>query len=285
MSDLLIDGPRACVTGHPIAHSRSPMIHNYWLKTLNIQGHYDRVDTPPDVFPNFIRTMRDNGYVGCNVTLPNKELAYQLAEIKTDRANRLHAANTLWFDDGKLHADNTDIEGFLFNLDERAPGWDQNLDKAVILGAGGAAAAIVQALCERKAGKIIIANRTLQKAEDLAQRFDGSIETTSIEKISDALDQATFLVNTTSLGMNGQPPLDIDLSRVSNNALVTDIVYVPLITNFLKSAQNRGLTIVDGLGMLLHQAVPGFEHWFGQRPRVTAELRALIEADIIQANP
>jgi len=284
MSDLLIDGPRACVTGHPIAHSRSPMIHNYWLKTLNIKGHYDRVDTPPDAFPTFIHTMRDKGYVGCNVTLPNKELAYQLADVKTDRAVKLRAANTLWFEGGKLHADNTDIEGFLYNLDERAPGWDQNLDKAVILGAGGAAAAIVQALCERHAGKIIIVNRTLKKAEELAQRFDVSIEIKPVENISDALDQATFLVNTTSLGMKGQPPLDLDLSRVSNNALATDIVYVPLITNFLKSAQNRELSIVDGLGMLLHQAVPGFEHWFGQRPRVTAELRALIEADIIQAN-
>ena len=285
MSDLLIDGPRACVTGHPIAHSRSPMIHNYWLKTLNIKGHYDRVDTPPDIFPSFIRTMRDKGYVGCNVTLPNKELAYQIADVKTDRANRLRAANTLWFEGERLHADNTDIEGFLFNLDERAPGWDHKLDKAVILGAGGAAAAIIQALSERRASKIIIVNRTLDKAEDLARRFVGSIETTSFEKISEALDQATFLVNTTSLGMKGQPPLDLDLSRVNKNALVTDIVYVPLITNFLKSAQNRGLSIVDGLGMLLHQAAPGFEHWFGQRPHVTAELRALIEADISQVNP
>jgi len=285
MSELLIDGPRACVTGHPIAHSRSPMIHNYWLKTLNIKGHYDRVDTPPDNFPNFIRTMRDKGYVGCNVTLPNKELAYQLADVKTDRANRLRAANTLWFEGEKLHADNTDIEGFLFNLDESAPGWDDNLDKAVILGAGGAAAAIIQALSERRASKIIIVNRTLEKAEDLARRLGDSIETTSFEKISEALDQATFLVNTTSLGMKGQPPLDLDLSRVSDGALVTDIVYVPLITKFLKSARSRGLPIVDGLGMLLHQAVPGFEYWFGQRPRVTAELRAMIETDIIQANP
>jgi len=205
--------------------------------------------------------------------------------MKTDRAVKLRAANTLWFENGKLHADNTDIEGFLYNLDERAPGWDQNLDKAVILGAGGAAAAIAQALCERNAGKIIIVNRTLQKAEELAQRFDVPIEIKSFENISDALDRATFLVNTTSLGMKGQPPLELDLSRASDNALVTDIVYVPLITNFLKTARNRGLTTVDGLGMLLHQAVPGFEHWFGQRPRVTPELRAMIEADIIQANP
>ena len=285
MSNLLIDELRACVTGHPITHSRSPMIHNYWLKSLNIKGHYDRVDTPPDVFPTFIRSMREKGYVGCNVTLPNKELAYQIADMKTDRAVKLRAANTLWFEKGKLHADNTDIEGFLYNLDERAPGWDQNLDKAVILGAGGAAAAIAQALCERNAGKIIIVNRTLQKAEELAQRFDVPIEIKSFENISDALDRATFLVNTTSLGMKGQPPLELDLSRVSDNALVTDIVYVPLITNFLKTARNRGLTTVDGLGMLLHQAVPGFEHWFGQRPRVTPELRAMIEADIIQANP
>lgn len=285
MSDLLTKGPRACVTGHPIAHSRSPMIHNYWLKLLNIKGHYDRVDTPTDVFPEFIRTMATRGFVGCNVTLPNKELAYQLADVKTERADKLRAANTLWYEKGKLHADNTDIEGFLFNLDEKAPGWDQKLDKAVIIGAGGAAAAIVQGLCERRASRIVIVNRTIEKAEQLAQRFSASIEAQSFDNISAALDQATFIVNTTSLGMKGQPPLDLDLSRVSHNALVTDIVYVPLITSFLNNAQNQGLSIVDGLGMLLHQAVPGFEHWFGQRPRVTAELREMIRSDIMRANP
>ena len=285
MSEILSDEPRACVTGHPITHSRSPLIHNYWLKTMGLKGHYERVDTPPEFFPDFIRSLAKNGYVGCNVTLPNKELAYQLADIKSERAERLQAANTLWLEKGKLHADNTDIEGFTSNLDERAPGWDRKLDKAVILGAGGAAAAIIQGLIERHASKIIIVNRTLDKADHIAKRLSKSIAVASFDDVQSALDQATFVVNTTSLGMKGQPPLALDLTKLNDEAIVTDIVYVPLITGLLKAAQDRGLTIVDGLGMLLHQAAPGFEHWFGQRPRVTAELRALIEADLFQVKP
>ena len=282
MSEILTEGPRACVTGHPVAHSRSPLIHNYWLKLMGLKGHYGRVDTPPEIFPDFIRSLAQNDYVGCNVTLPNKERAYQLADVKTERADRLQAANTLWLERGKLHADNTDIEGFVSNLDERAPGWDAQLDKAVILGAGGAAAAIIQGLLERKATKIVIVNRTIEKAEQLARRFSAAIDVKSFDDVSVALDRASFVVNTTSLGMKGQPPLALDLSKLNHDALITDIVYVPLITDFLKSAQNQGLKIVDGLGMLLHQAVPGFQHWFGQRPRVTSELRALIEADLFQ---
>ena len=285
MSQILNAAPRACVTGHPIAHSRSPMIHNYWLKTLNIDGHYDRVDTPPDLFPEFVKSMRSQGYVGCNVTLPNKELAYQLAEKKTARADRLRAANTLWFENGLLCADNTDIEGFLFNLDQKAPGWDQNLDKAIVIGAGGAAASIIQGLTERGVSRLILVNRTIEKANQLAQRFSTEIEVADFTNLPQILGGASFVVNTTSLGMKGQPPLDIDLSSVRSDALVTDIVYVPLITKFLEQARNQGLRIVDGLGMLLHQAAPGFEHWFGQRPRVTEELRALVEADINKVNP
>lgn len=282
MSEILTEGPRACITGHPVAYSRSPLIHNYWLKLMGLKGHYGRVDTSPEIFPDFVRSLAKNNYVGCNVTLPNKELAYQLADVKTERADRLQAANTLWLENGKLHADNTDIEGFVSNLDERAPGWHAHLDKAVILGAGGAAAAIIQGLLERRATKIVIVNRTVEKAEQLARRFSTLIEVQSFDDVSAALDHATFIVNTTSLGMKGQPPLALNLSHFHHSALVTDIVYVPLITDFLKSAQEQGLKIVDGLGMLLHQAVPGFEHWFGQRPRVTAELRALIEADLFQ---
>ena len=282
MSEILTDGPRACVTGHPIVHSRSPLIHNYWLKTMGLKGHYGRVDTPPELFPEFIRSLEKNGYVGCNVTLPNKELAYQSADVKTERAERLQAANTLWLENGNLHADNTDIEGFISNLDERAPGWDLHLNKVVILGAGGAAAAIIQGLIECRASKIVIVNRTVEKAEQVAQRFSTAIDVKSFNDVPAALDRADLVVNTTSLGMKGQPPLTLDLSTLEPNALVTDIVYVPLITDFLRSAHDQGFKIVDGLGMLLHQAVPGFEHWFGQRPRVTAELRAMIEADLFQ---
>lgn len=285
MPGLLKNEPQACVTGHPIAHSRSPLIHNYWLKSLGLKGHYGRVDTPPDQFPDFIRTMRDKGYVGCNVTLPYKERAFHLAEKTTARAKHLQAANTLWFEGETLCADNTDIEGFLANLDQHHPQWDQALERTVILGAGGAAAAIIQGLIERRAERIILVNRTRDKAEQLAARFGAtrlplSVEIHSFDTLGQALAGATFLVNTTSLGMKGQPVLAPDLSMMKPEAIVTDIVYVPLITPLLKKAQDAGLTAIDGLGMLLHQAVPGFEHWFGKRPVVTAELRALVEADI-----
>ncbi len=280
MSEILADGPRACVTGHPIAHSRSPMIHGYWLKTLGLNGHYGRVDTPPDVFPDFIRTMAAQGYVGCNVTLPNKETAFRLADKPTARAQKLQAANTLWFENGHLCADNTDIEGFIANLDQRQPGWDRALEKAIVLGAGGAAAAIIQGLIERRAARIIVINRTREKAETLSSRFGKPVEVISYDQMSDAFRDADFLVNTTSLGMKGQPDLELDLSALNKNALVTDIVYVPLETGLLRTARAQGLVAVDGLGMLLHQAAPGFEHWFGKRPTVTEELRALVEADI-----
>lgn len=280
MSEILSDGPRACVTGHPITHSRSPIIHNYWLKTLGLKGHYGRVDTPPDVFPDFIRTMAAQGYVGCNVTLPNKEAAFRLAEKPTARAQKLQAANTLWLENGHLCADNTDSEGFVANLDQRKPGWDRHLGKAIVLGAGGAAAAIIQGLIERRAARIILVNRTRDKAEILTTRFGKPVEVMAYHNISEALAGADFLVNTTSLGMKGQPDLDLDVSPLHKDALVTDIVYVPLETGLLRAARLHGLATVDGLGMLLHQAAPGFEHWFGKRPAVTEELRALVEADI-----
>ena len=286
MSGLLTNEPQACVTGHPIAHSRSPLIHNYWLKSLDLKGHYGRVDTPPDQFPAFIRTMREKGYVGCNVTLPNKERAFHLAEKTTARAQLMQAANTLWFEGETLCADNTDIEGFLANLDQQRPHWDQSLEKAVVLGAGGAAAAVLLGLIERQAERIILVNRTKEKAEQLAARFIESrspslIEIYSFDDLHHVLAGATFLVNTTSLGMKGQPPLSLDLSPMRSDAIVTDIVYVPLITPLLRHAKDAGLAAIDGLGMLLHQAVPGFEHWFGKRPEVTPELRALVEGDII----
>ena len=286
MSRLLTNEPQACVTGHPIAHSRSPLIHNYWLKTLNLKGHYGRVDTPPERFSEFVNTMRAQGYVGCNVTLPNKERAFHLAAKTTARAQLMQAANTLWFEGKILYADNTDIEGFLSNLDQRHPHWDQSLEKAVILGAGGAAAAIMQGLIERRAERIILVNRTRAKAEQLADRFLSAshplpVEIISFDNLDQALDEATFLVNTTSLGMKGQPELTINLSRMKRSAVVTDIVYVPLVTPLLKQAMQCDLTAIDGLGMLLHQAVPGFEHWFHRRPQVTEELRKLVEADIL----
>jgi len=272
--------PRACVIGHPIAHSRSPMIHGYWLKSLGLSGHYGREDVTPAEFPAFIRSLRNKGYVGCNVTLPHKEAAFQLLERPTARAEHLQVANTLWYEGDVLCGDNTDIEGFLANLDDRAVGWSRNLKKAVILGAGGASASVVAALKERGAEDIRIVNRTRARAELLGERFGPTVHAAGWSELSDALDGSDLLVNTTSLGMNGQPDLEIDLAPLPLTALVTDIVYVPLETGLLRQARLRGNPVADGLGMLLHQAVPGFEHWFGTRPMVTPALRALIEADI-----
>ena len=275
--------PHACVTGHPIAHSRSPIIHSYWLKMLGLSGIYDRADVLPQNFGTFITTLSERGFVGCNVTLPHKEAAYRLLDRATARADLLKACNTIWIENGLICGDNTDIEGFVANLDDRQPKWDQKLQKAVVLGAGGAAGAILAGLLERGADHIIVANRTIDRAQTLAERFGEHVKAASWDDLPDALIEADVLVNTTSLGMKGQPALEIDLSPLPLSALVTDIVYVPLETDLLRVARIRGNRVADGLGMLLHQAVPGFEHWFGKRPHVTAELRQLIEADIVKA--
>lgn len=282
---MTVTEPRACVIGHPIAHSRSPMIHGYWLNELGIAGHYGREDVTPEDFVDFIRSLPARGYVGCNITLPHKEAAFRLVDRATDRAKQLQAVNTLWFEDKTLCGDNTDIEGFLSNLDDRAPQWSQALEKAVVLGAGGAAASVIAGLKERGAKAILVVNRTLERAEAMAKRFGPSVRATDWSGLSQALDGSALLVNTTSLGMKGQPALDLDLSPLPRTALVTDIVYVPLETDLLRQARERGNPVADGLGMLLHQAVPGFEHWFGQRPQVTPTLRGLIEADLTGVRP
>ncbi len=282
---MIYHTPKACVIGHPIAHSRSPIIHGYWLKELGLEGHYGREDVLPEHFSAFIGSLRSNGYIGCNVTLPHKEAAFRLVDRASVRAKELQVANTLWFEGDTLCGDNTDIEGFLANLDDRATGWSKKLDKAVILGAGGASASIIAALKERGASDIRLVNRTLARAETLAQRFGPTVHATEWSDLAQALEHADLLVNTTSLGMKGQPDLDLDLASLPLSALVTDIVYVPLETGLLRQARQRGNPVADGLGMLLHQAVPGFEHWFGKRPTVTPALRALIEADITGVAP
>jgi len=282
MSEIM---PAACVIGHPIAHSRSPMIHGYWLNQLGLKGHYNREDVLPENFAEFVRSLRDHGYVGCNVTLPHKEAAFRLLDRASARAQHLQVANTLWFEGNLLCGDNTDVEGFIANLDDRAPHWDTYLKKAVILGAGGAAASIIVGLQERGATDIRLVNRTIEKAETLAKRFGPTVHPTHWSDLHQSLTDADILVNTTSLGMKGQAELDIDLDPLPLKALVTDIVYVPLETGLLRQAKQRGNPIVDGLGMLLFQAVPGFEHWFGQRPTVTKELRGLIEDHIRGVTP
>lgn len=275
---------KACVIGHPVSHSRSPLIHGYWLKLYGLEGSYGREDIAPSDFKHFIETRFRQSYVGANVTLPHKEDIYRLLDQALPFAQKLKAANTIWFENGKLIGGNTDSFGFLENLDQLASGWDQSLNKAVVLGAGGASASILAALIERGAKEIVIVNRSADKARVLAERFpEAEIRISSFEDIRTALAKADVLVNTTSLGMVGQPDLDIDLVSLPSDALVTDIVYVPLETPLLKRARERGNVTVDGLGMLLHQARPGFERWFGKAPEVTDELRRLIEDDILKA--
>jgi len=268
----------ACLIGWPAAHSRSPLIHHYWLRTLGIEGGYNIEAVPPEGFAEFVLHLSAHGFVGANVTIPHKERALALSAPDA-RARAVGAANTLWYDGGELRSTNTDIEGFICNLDAAAPGWDSTRE-ALVLGAGGSSRAVVFGLIERGFTRVHLANRTIDRARALADQFGASVHPVAWEAIGDRLPEAGLLVNTTSLGMHGQPPLAIDLSRLSSQAVVADLVYVPLETALLAAARARGLRTADGLGMLLHQAVRGFELWFGQRPQVTSELRALVEADL-----
>ena len=272
---------RAFVTGHPIAHSRSPLIHGHWLAEHGIRGSYERIDVPPADFPAFLRGLPGSGFAGGNVTIPHKEAAFALADTLTERAQRIGAVNTLVVGgDGRVHGDNTDAPGFCAHLDQSlGTAWLQR-GEAVILGAGGAARAIVVGLAERGVARIRVANRTPARAEAVAALAPGIAQPLAWDDLSAALEGAGLLVNTTSLGMKGQPPLAIDLAPLPAGAAVADIVYAPLETDLLAAARKRGLAAVDGLGMLLHQAVPGFEAWFGTRPQVTAALRDLIVADL-----
>ncbi|MEO9336156.1 shikimate dehydrogenase [Mesorhizobium sp. SB112] len=269
----------AFVCGNPIAHSRSPKIHNYWLNLYGIEGTYCPIDILPEAFPDFVRTLKEQGLAGGNVTLPHKEAAFRLAERPDETAELIGAANTLWFENGELFATNTDAHGFAANLDEYASGWEGN-GIAVVLGSGGAARAVIYALIQRGFRDIRIVNRTLARATELADRFGKNVSAQPVAMIDELMSDADLLVNTTSLGMHGNVELPANPDHLPDNAIVTDLVYVPLETPLLAAAKRRGLKTVDGLGMLLHQAVPGFEKWFGKRPEVTPELRALIVADM-----
>lgn len=268
----------ACVVGWPIAHSRSPLIHNYWLKRYGIAGEYRREAVPPQEFSDFVRSLAARGYVGANVTVPHKEAALKLSQ-PDERAQAVGAANTLWLHDGVLHSTNTDVEGFLDNLDASAPQWDRGLKSALVLGAGGAARGVVYGLIARGAGRVIVVNRTHDRAAALRERFGSRVHVADWGDAA-ALVDAGLLVNATTLGMAGQPELPIDVRRLPRHAVVADLVYVPLLTPLLHAAHERGLRTADGLGMLLHQAVRGFALWFGKTPEVTPELRALVEADL-----
>jgi shikimate dehydrogenase len=269
----------ACIIGWPAGHSRSPIIHNYWIRQHGIAGEYRKEAVPPEEFAAFLASFPQRGYVGANVTIPHKEAALKLTSPDA-RANAVGAANTLWRDGETLRSTNTDVEGFLANLDASAPGWDRSVQCALVLGAGGSARAVVFGLLERGVAPVYVANRTLERAQALRQRFGGAVEPVRWEEAPALVRAATILVNTTSLGMKGQPQLEIDVALLPADAVVADLVYVPLVTPLLAAARARGLKTADGLGMLLHQAVRGFSLWFGVKPMVTPELRALVEADL-----
>src|ERR1700722_4711753 len=258
--------PRAaCLIGWPAAHSRSPLIHHYWLRTLGIEGGYNIEAVPPEGFAEFVLHLSAHGFVGANVTLPHKERALALSAPDA-RARAVGAANTLWYDGGELRSTNTDIEGFINNLDAAAPGWD-SAGEALVLGAGGSSRAVVFGLIERGFRCVPLANRPIARARGLADQCGAGVRPVGWQAIGDWLPKAGLLVNTTSLGMHGQPPLEIEVTRLPSRAVVADLVYVPLETALLAAAHARGLRTADGLGMLLHQAVRGFELWFGETPQ------------------
>ena len=269
-----------CVIAWPAGHSRSPIIHNYWIKQHKLDAEYRREAVPPEKFADFVSNLRANGYIGANISVPHKEVALKLTE-PDDRARAVGAANALWYDDDRLRSTNTDVEGFLANLDAATPGWDRGLSTAVVLGAGGGARAVIFALLAREVGRVYVINRTAERAKALQKKFGNRLQVASWDETTGLLGGAGLLVNTTTLGMVGQPPLDLNL-RCPPSLVVADLVYDPLVTGLLALARARGLRTADGLGMLLHQAVRGFQLWFGVRPEVTAELRALVEADLLK---
>jgi shikimate dehydrogenase len=278
----------ACLIGWPAAHSRSPLIHHYWLRTMDIAGGYSIESVPPEGFAEFVLNLAGHGYVGANITIPHKERVLLLS-APDERARAVGAANTLWYDGDRLCSTNTDIEGFINNLDACAPGWD-GAEDALVLGAGGSSRAVVFGLIERGIKRVHLANRNAGRAQALADEFDVKANEFGVEifpfawsDVGRVLPRAGLLVNTTSLGMAGQPELKIDVGLLPAGATVADLVYVPLQTPLLAAARVRQLRTADGLGMLLYQAVRGFELWFGARPEVTAELYGHVEADLTRA--
>lgn len=270
--------PTACVIGYPVAHSRSPMIHRFWLNQLGLKGDYIKVEVSPEALAAHCARVRAGEFVGGNVTIPHKSDIMSLLDNVDETARAIGAVNTIWRDGDRLLGMNTDISGFLENLDATTPGWDVNPRQAVVLGAGGGARGIVYGLRQRGFDRVLIANRSAERAEALATAMGG--HAIGWQEAESALVDADVLVNTTSCGMNGKDPLDLDLSAAPASMVVADIVYIPLETALLANARRHGLRCADGLGMLLHQAVPGFERWFGVRPQVSEQLWALIVRDI-----
>ena len=269
--------PVAAVLGHPINHSKSPKLHNYWLSLFNIGGYYIPLDIDPRNFENSIRALSGLGFVGANVTIPYKEKVLKIADKISDRAAIIGAANTLTFlQDGRIYADNTDGYGFLQNIKCKYNDWSAGEGTSVVFGAGGASRAILGALIEDGANEVILANRTRSRADQLRSDFGAKIKVVDWTKVQNYLSDASTVINATSLGMGGKEELPIPLQGLRKNTLVTDIVYTPLNTPLLENAAKRGCRTVDGLGMLIHQAIPGFERWFGVKPDVSENLRELL---------
>ena len=269
--------PVAAVLGHPINHSKSPKLHNYWLSLFNIDGYYIPLDIDPRYFENSVRALSGLGFVGANVTIPYKEKVLKIADKISDRAAIIGAANTLTFlQDGSIYADNTDGYGFLQNIKCKYNDWTAGEGTSVVFGAGGASRAILGALIEDGANEVILANRTRSRADQLRSDFGAKIKVVDWMKVQNYLSDASTVINATSLGMEGKAELPIPLQGLKKNTLVTDIVYTPLNTPLLENAAKRGCRTVDGLGMLIHQAIPGFERWFGVKPDVSEKLRELL---------
>lgn len=269
----------ACVIGWPAKQSRSPKLHGHWIKKYGVDGDYRIEERPPEEFEAFVTNLAGEGYVGANVTMPHKDAAFALSE-PDERARAVGAANTLWLDGDRLRSTNTDVEGFIGALDESAPGWDKRNSSVVVLGAGGAGRAIVYGFLERGLKTVYVVNRTVAKAEDIRERFGSAVVPASWDDLPRLLKENKLLANSTSLGMIGKDTMTIDLSPMPDGSIVADAVNVPLVTPLLAAAQARGFATSNGLDMLLHQAVRGFELWFGLRPQVTEELRQLLAADI-----
>lgn len=267
----------AAVVGHPVAHSLSPKLHGHWLRRHRIDGHYIPLDIAPQHFETAIRALPKLGFKGINVTIPYKETILPLADRISDRAALIGAANTISFrEDRGIYADNTDGYGFIENLRQSGHAWMPRQGPALVVGAGGASRAVIASLIQAGVPEIRLTNRTRSRAETLKDRFGARLKVIDWHQMEDAIAECSTIVNTTSLGMEGGPELTLTFRKASPDVLVTDIVYTPLDTPFLKAAASAGLNTVDGLGMLLHQAAPGFEHWFGTTPAVDDDLRAAV---------
>jgi shikimate dehydrogenase len=269
---------RALVIGSPIVQSRSPLLHGFWLAHYGIDGSYEREEVRPEAVAEFLRNLPARGILGCNVTVPNKEAAFQACDRLTPRAEALGAVNTIWFEKDQIWGDNTDGIGFVAHLDQVHPGWDRAAPRILLIGAGGAARGLALPLLERQPGLLAISNRSSDRAETLIADIRAALPDAPLEKVAweekaEALGHFDLVINTTSAGMLGKDALELPLDRVRKTAVIADIVYVPLETPLLAEARQRGLRTLDGLGMLLHQAVPGFEKWFGRKPDVSDALR------------